>query len=100
MLASLTFDATTITLTFDHIGNGLKLIKNAVLGVLTMEVVLKNGQRQTVDCRIVSSNQVRISGVDTTTVAFVAYSNFSRNEASNLASSYNVPALPFKVPLV
>ncbi|MCK7484277.1 MAG: hypothetical protein MZU97_01040 [Bacillus subtilis] len=100
MLASLTFDATTITLTFDHVGNGLKLIKNAVLGVLTMEVVLKNGQRQTVDCRIISTNQVRISGVDTTNVASSRIATFHATKRAILPAPTTCPRFPSKFRLV
>jgi sialate O-acetylesterase len=99
LLSEVSFAAQSITMTFDHVGMGLRTFKDSSQGVTTVEIHLTNGVRQTVTCEIVSGNQIRITGVDTSTVVSVSYSHFTRNEASNLASSYNVPVIPFKVDL-
>jgi hypothetical protein len=93
------YDGTSITITFDHVGTTLKTFKDSLNGVTTVEIHLKNGTRQTVTCQIISHNQIQINNIDTSTVSAFSYSNFVRNEMSNLASGFNVPAVPFKVNL-
>jgi sialate O-acetylesterase len=93
------YDATSITITFDHVGTTLRTFKDSLNGVTTVEVHLKNGSRQTVTCQIINANQILITNIDTSTVSAFSYSYFIRNEMSNLSSSFNVPAVPFKVNL-
>jgi sialate O-acetylesterase len=97
ILRDVSFDATSITITFNHVGAGLITFKDSAYGVTTVEIHRANGTRQTVNCQIIAADQIRITGIDTTNVTAVSYSHFTRNEASNLASSYSVPAIPFKV---
>lgn len=94
-----TYDENSITITFDHVGTTLRTFKNSVAGVTTVEVYLNDGTRQSVTCRIISYNQIKITNIDTSIVTAFSYSNFVRNEMSNLSSSFNVPAVPFKVSL-
>ncbi len=98
-VSSIAFDATTITIAFDHVARGLKLFKDASLGIVTLEAIRANGTRFPLVGTILDSSHVQITGVDTSEIAFVAYGYRSRNEAANLGSSYNIPALPFKLPL-
>ncbi|MFA5006875.1 MAG: sialate O-acetylesterase [Candidatus Izemoplasmatales bacterium] len=97
-VASIAYDATTITIAFDHVARGLRLIGSAA-SVATVEVILKNGIRTDVACTILDKDEIRIEGIDTTQVAAVAYGYRSRNEDANLASGYGIPALPFRLPL-
>ncbi|MDP3130851.1 MAG: sialate O-acetylesterase [Bacillota bacterium] len=99
-VTSISFDATTITIAFAHVARGLKLYKDAASGIVTMEAFRANGTRFALTATILDATHVLITGVDTTEIAFVAYGYRSRNEAANLASSYNIPAIPFKLPLV
>ncbi len=94
---SIEMDDNTITVTFINVGSGLILMNDSPNGVSTVEVILKNGIRVNVQAEIISTNQIRISGVQTSDVHFVAYSNFSRNEQSNLSSRNGIPAIPFVV---
>lgn len=94
---SLEMGDNTITITFRNVGSGLTLFKDSAKGVTTMEVILKSGLRVNVSAEIISSNQIQINGVQISDIQFVAYSNFSRNEQSNLASSNLIPAIPFVV---
>jgi len=91
------FDGTSITIAFEHVGEGLLTYKNADQGVLTVEVFNFNKTRQTVNCEIIDASHIRITGISTTNVEYVAYSFFTRNEESNLTSSYLIPAIPFKI---
>ncbi len=98
-VSSIAYDATTITIAFAHVARGLKLFKDASLGIVTLEAFRANGTRFTLSGTILDSSHVLITGVDTSEIAYVAYGYRSRNEAANLGSSYNIPALPFKLPL-
>ena len=95
--SSHTYTDNTITIKFENVGHGLKTFKNSELGVTTVEVVLINGSRVTVNCKVISKDEILITGVQTNVVEYISYSNFIRNEESNLSSSYGVPALPFKI---
>lgn len=99
LIESFTYDATSITITFSHVARGLALFKNASLGVTTMEIFHKNGIREYVACTILDANRIQIQGIDTSDVEYFAYSYLTRNEMSNLGSSYGTPAIPFKIKL-
>lgn len=89
--------SSSITLTFDHVGDGLELYKNQSQGVTTLEVVYLNGTRELVEGSIIGDNQILIDNIDTSKVMSVQYSHFTRNEESNVSSSYGIPMLPFVV---
>ncbi|NLG82136.1 MAG: sialate O-acetylesterase [Bacilli bacterium] len=93
-----TFTATSITIEFDHYGDYLTTLDGKAY-VTTVEVYSYNGKRSTIAGEIIEPNKIRISNVDTSLIEAISYSNFSRNEASNLANSLGIPAIPFKVNL-
>lgn len=99
MIESYTYDASSITIEFSHVARGLKLYKNETSGVATVSVYLKNGIRQSVSCEIIDDNHIRITGIDTTQIAYFAYGYMTRNDQANLSNSYGVPAIPFKIQL-
>jgi len=99
MIESFIYDASSITITFSHVARGLALFKNASLGVTTLEIFHKNGIRQSVACTILDANRIQIQGIDTADISYFAYSYLTRNESSNLGSSYGTPAIPFKIKL-
>jgi sialate O-acetylesterase len=99
MVESFVYDATSITITFSHVARGLALFKNPSLGVTTVEIFHKNGIREYVTCSILDANRIQIQGIDTSDVNYFAYSYLTRNESSNLGSSFGTPAIPFKIKL-
>ncbi len=93
------YDQNSITITLKNVGDGLLTFKNSSEGITTVEVILNNKERVSVKAEIISKNQIRITNVNTANVLKFAYSNFSRNEESNLANSEKIPALPFVISL-
>ena len=87
----------SITIHFINVGSGLMLLKNQSLGVTTVEVFDFLGRRLTVEAEIDSSGSIRLNNINVSSVRYVSYSDFTRNEESNLASSYGIPALPFHI---
>ena len=99
---SLAITEDALTATFKNIGNGLSLFKDVDQGVTTFRVSNRIGQTKTVNAIINGTEQVKVTkediaavGMDINTLTQVSYSYLSRNEQSNLASSFGTPALPF-----
>ena len=64
-----------------------------------VEIITKTKKRITVKCKIFGKDKIKIYDIDTSNVEAFSYSNFSRNENSNLANSNLIPAIPFVVNL-
>ncbi len=94
-----TYDDNSITITLKNTGKGLCTFKDSDKGVTTVEVILTSGKRVNANCVILNPTQIIITGIDTSTIQAFSYSNFSRNEESNLASSEKIPVIPFVVDL-
>lgn len=97
IIDTLTVGSDWITITFKNVGDGLKLFKESSSGVTTVEVIQNNGLRVSVSATIISTNQIVISNLNISEVKYVCYSNFSRNELSNLSNSNLIPAIPFVI---
>jgi sialate O-acetylesterase len=89
------FDEDSVTVHFDNVGDGLKILKGEKL--VGFEAQGEDGKYKKVRARIISDDTVVFKGVKNATALRYAYMHDASWDAANLGSSTDLPCVAFEV---